>query len=299
MPRVLPDEHDVIVWKLDEASGPFRNSGTLGPNVSTDLIASGTINTQRLGLVGPCIDFPGQENGSGNRNSVGGASTFEPQAPITVSLWVLMRSYNSTGGDNNGQILRKALDNSSWSNPFSAFGFALLGNNDGQWASTITTSVNGLVVSTLSANNRLPLGIWSHIGFTYDGYTFLTYLNGNLIQSQSVTGTITYGNHGSWFCGSILAGSGSKQEPCMMIQDIRVADVVRPLSYFKDIHKISYSGDASLFATKYYKLRVYDLSCETPTPVTWVDSQISLANAPVPPCGGPYSDIEILDYWLA
>lgn len=298
MPRVLPDEFDQVVWRLDEASGPFRNSGALGPSAATDLAAINTVNTQRLGLVGNCIDFPGQENGL-TKNSIIGASTFEPQPPITVSCWVLMRSYNSTGGDNVGQILRKAQDDTSWASPFSACGFATLGNGDGSWVTTITTTVNGILLGGNGTNNRLPLGIWSHLGLTYDGSTFKSYLNGNLVSTQSASGNLAYANHGSWFCGAIQNGSGTKQEPCMMIQDIRIANVIRPLEYFKDIHKISYSGNEELFAKRYYKMRVYDLGCPEPTQVVWVDTEVSLANAPVKPCGGAYSNIEILDTWFA
>lgn len=96
----------------------------------------------------------------------------------------------------------------------------------------------------------------------------------------------------------LVTSSPTKEEANFMISDLRIANVVRPLSYFQQVYNYGVLPNNLSTQTIYYKLRAYDLSCVTPTAVTWVDTQISLANAPAFPCSGPYSPIEIIDSWL-
>lgn len=303
MARVLPDGYDIVVWKLDEAGPTFNNSSTSAlpsaPGAGATLSAVNTVHTQRHGILGNCVGFPGSTPST--RNRIEGSSTFEPTFPITVSCWILLKSYNTTGGDNYGAIIAKSYVTSSWGSPYTAFDIYMNNTQDGQWLAQITTgSASRSSNVSFSANNRIPLGIWSHIGITYDGAVFKAFLNGNQVLSTAITGAIDYGNHGNWFCGAIPYTSGTKQEPSMMIQDIRVAKIARSPKYFKDVYNgISLETGANASITKYYKLRVYDLGCSTPTPVTWVDTEVSLTNAPVFPCTGPYSSIEILDTWYS
>ena len=114
--------------------------------------------------------------------------------------------------------------------------------------------------------------------------------------------TPTLSAPGSWVIGAtplyLVTSSATKEEANYSIQDIRVANVVRPLSYFKNIYKVGALPLNLSTLTQYYKLRAYDTSCVTPTPVVWIDTQISLANAPAFPCSGPYSAVEVLDTWM-
>jgi len=113
--------------------------------------------------------------------------------------------------------------------------------------------------------------------------------------------TPTLSNNGAWVIGAtplyLVTSSATKEEGNYSIQDIRIANIVRPLSYFKNIYKIGVLPLNLSPLIQYYKLRAYDTSCVTPTPVVWIDTQISLANAPAFPCSGPYSAIEVLDTW--
>lgn len=97
----------------------------------------------------------------------------------------------------------------------------------------------------------------------------------------------------------LVTSSPTKEEANFMISDLRIANVARPLSYFQQIYNYGILPNILTNQLVYYKLRVYDLACSTPTPVTWIDTQISMVNAPVFPCGGPYSSLEVVDSWFA
>lgn len=112
--------------------------------------------------------------------------------------------------------------------------------------------------------------------------------------------TPTYSNPGYWMMGAVPAtGSATKEEANYSVQDLRIANIARPLSYFKNIYSLGVTPLTLSLLTRYFKLRAYDTSCLTPTAVTWIDTQISLANAPAFPCSGPYSVPEVIDTWLA
>jgi hypothetical protein len=159
----------------------------------------------------------------------------------------------------------------------------------------------------------IPIGIWSHIGFTHDGSNIRLYLNGNAVPYYSGATQLfplpcaapSYtdggtGGFGNWVVGAITAtGSANREEPSANVQDVRIANVVRPLSYFKKIYAAGALPLKAFVSGQFYKLRAYDISCPTPTAVTWVDTQISLANAPPFPCIGPYSAPEVLETWFA
>jgi hypothetical protein len=108
---------------------------------------------------------------------------------------------------------------------------------------------------------------------------------------------------GAWVMGAtppyLVTSSTTKEEANYSIQDVRIANIVRPPSYFQAIYKFGALPAKASNGILYYKLRAFDLSCVTPTPVTWIDTEISLTNAPIFPCSGPYSNIEVLDAWIA
>lgn len=317
MTRVTPDNNDILVWLLDETSGPFRNTGTLSPNsATTDLVVNNTISRGYNGIFTDCANIPGTSNfpsgSSAVRNYAAGAKTINPSLPITVSLWVKIRAYNS--GFNAQLIAKEFRDSgitSAWTTPFLSFAINTTTGNGGQdWTIHYATST-----STFSQFSVLdfpiPLGEWSHIGFTMDGTSVRAYLNGcqciyysgsvqmNTTPATAVFYTDGVNGNGFWRIGAITAtGAGNKEEPNCLIQDIRVANVARPLSYFQNIYNFGKAANFISTAVRYYKLRAFDTSCSTPTSVTWVDTEISLANAPAFPCSGPYSDPEVLETWI-
>lgn len=320
MTRINPDVNDQIVWLLNETSGPYRNTGSLSPNSSTtDLTITNTITRTGAGLFGGnCVQLPGTTNfptgSSATRNYAAGAKTINIAPPMTLSCWVYLRSYTTSNATTLiGKEYRDSSITSSWTTPFHAINISTLtSNGGGDWVVQIATSSSTNVALTVT-DFPIPLGVWSHIGITHDGTAIRAYLNGcQCIYYVSTTqfnstaaGTISYtdgvNGFGFWRVGAITAtGSANKEESNAQIQDVRIANVARPLSYFQYV----YSSGAlptipgKIAANQYFKLRAYDTSCPTPTAVVWVDTQISLANAPAFPCSGPYTNPEVLDTWF-
>lgn len=303
--RVDPDGYDIVVWKLDDAAAPFVNSSTSGSAPSHAVSDLATLSGTGVGA--PKLQQPSLFSGTGNntavlftgnnasapRNYILGANNVEPQQPVTFSFWLYIRTYSNgftqhffakqhTAGVWSGTFAQIELQNRTYTSQSTAFDLFLA-----------PTSGGALI---LDAANNIPLNVWCHVGLSYDGSFVYGYLNGNLIGQTAASGPINYGNHGPWFFGGPL-GSGSVEEGAYSICDFRIANVVRPQSYFQDIYRKAVmpltNGQP---VTTYYKLRAYDTSCSTPTAVYWVSTNIDYTNAPSAPCGslGP---IEILDTW--
>jgi len=88
------------------------------------------------------------------------------------------------------------------------------------------------------ANYGIPVGRWCHLGGTWDGTTMNMYINGSLATSAAYTATIDYntsGSPGQWYVGGI-PGTSVNQESSIIVQDIRVANIARPQSYFANIY---------------------------------------------------------------
>lgn len=320
MPRIAPDLFDQIVWPLTETSGPYSNVGALSPNSSTtDLTITNTVVRTGCGIFGDnCIQLPATSNfpsgSNATRNYAAGAKTVNLQPPITLSFWVYLRGY--TTSNNMGLVSKEYRDSditSSWTFPFNAINIACVTTNGGgDWAAVVTHDVGTRTLFTIT-DYPIPLGVWSHIGLTFDGSYLRAYLNGCQMifysggtQFDKVTAAgsgLSYSDgsngFGYWRIGAITAtGSSSKEEPMANIQDVRIANVARSLNYFKTVYSAGFFPTTGGFVSaQYYKLRAYDLSCVTPTYVVWVDTQVSLANAPAFPCSGPYSAPEVIETW--
>lgn len=308
--RIAPDNNDIVVWRLDEAAAPFVNSSTSvnspGSSANLTVLGGSPLLQQPSPFAGSgtnsSVQFSG--NDSGTRNTINGANTFLPQPPMTVSMWVVIRTYNAPSGYTQ-HGLAKQTTTGVWSG--TTFASINLLQNE-QYSSkpnyfdlSITYNAGGSGVNaSVTPDINVPLNQWCHVGLTYDGTNVDGYINGNWVSSSSggSFNAIYYsGTPGPWFIGAIPAGSGNPEESCYSFCDIRVANIVRPLSYFQNIYQSGVSNTASTVSlvTRYYKMRAYDLGCNRP--VYWVDTSISYTNAPSPPCGGPLGPIEIMEIY--
>ena len=324
MPRILPDANDLIVWQLSESSGNYHNYGQFLPqNPNTDLVITNSIIQTGTGIFYPnCAQIPGTSNfptgSSATRNYASGASTVIPNPPLTLSMWIQLRSLTT---NNNTEFVGKeyrnpSISGNSWATPFYALVMGTVTTNGGgDWFGQCATSASANA-TFLVTDFPIPLGTWSHIGMTHDGSNLRVYLNGcqciasgnptvNTVSASTLSYTDGTNGFGNWKTGAIIAtASGNKEEPNIYIQDIRIANVARPLSYFQKI----YAAGALPLApgayanVQFYKLRAYDTSCPSTTPAVWIDTQISLANAPNPsPCGNhspTYTAPEVIDTWF-
>lgn len=231
MARVLPDGNDVMVHQLS-GSGPVRtNTGTAG--TSGNWIDYGGPISGAQGLLGDALYIPGTLLTS-NTDGSGGASDLLVTPNVSLSGWVFCRRY-PTGF---GEIFNKQYFLNGWSTPFLTFGFQMVNSQDGQTDLYIT------IAGTLQAALRtptpfvLPVGRWSHLGGTWDGSNLKMYINGVLVASTVYSGTIDYGtagNRGQWYVGAIPGGPAN-QAASIITQDIRIANVARPQSYFANIY---------------------------------------------------------------
>ncbi len=320
MPRIAPDLFDQIVWPLTETAGAYRNIGVLSPNdTSTDLTITNTVTRTGNGIFGNCPQFPATSNfptgSNSTRNYAAGAKTINITPPLTLSCWVYLRNYTTSYVQNIvGKEYRDSSITSSWATPFYAISIDVLtSNGGGDWFVSVATSASTRVSITIT-DFPIPTGVWSHIGITHDGTAIRAFLNGcqciyysgSTQLNSTAAATISYtdgiNGFGNWKVGAITAtGSTNKEEPQANIQDVRVASIARPLSYFKHVYAVGTLpvGGGGLTSGQFFKLRAYDTSCPTPTAVTWVDTEVSLANAPAFPCTGPYTTPEVLDTWYA
>jgi hypothetical protein len=308
--RIEPDDNDIVVWKLDEATAPFVNSSTSSSAPShaiSDLATiSGNVMTQQPSLFAAsgnnsCAFFTGNNSGS-PRNFISGANNFLPQPPMTFSGWLFLRNYDTTGFTQH--LMTKQTVTGQWSGNFASVSignrrYAGLPQHVDFYLRTQSgsdTGPNAIAVGEYT----IPLNTWSHVGLTYDGTTLFSYINGNLVSSSTASpGTIFYSaTPGPWFFGAIPSGSGNPEESVISVCDVRVANIVRPLSYFQNIYRQgALNGGSSIsIITKFYKLRAYD-PIFTNQAVYWVDTEVSYRNAPASPSGSSLGPIEVMESW--
>lgn len=231
MTRILPDGNDVMVLLLNE-TGPVRaNSGTLGATANwTDF---GVPVSGAQGLLGNAMYIPSAFLVSGVRNGSGGANDILVTPNISLSGWVFMRRSPTYPAE----IFNKQYFLDNWVSPFLTFGFQTHSSGD---QCDLYITLGGTLQTALRTPTSfpMPIGRWFHIGGTWDGTTMRFYINGSLATSTTYVGTIDYGtlgNRGQWYVGGI-PNTGTNQDSPIIVQDIRIANIVRPQSYFANIY---------------------------------------------------------------
>jgi hypothetical protein len=234
MARVAPDANDILVYPLNE-KGPNRpNLGTLGS--IGDLVDYGNMLTEVPGIIKIDEDFkgvyiPGQSI-SPNHDGTGGAYGVTVPTNFSISAWVYVRRYAS----NFGSVFTKQYIANSWAFPFLTCGLYIRNTSDGRWIAYVTTS-GTLRELAINSPNLIPQGRWVHIGETWDGTTLRAYLNGTLVGTLVPGGGAVdnSSNPGKWFIGTI-PDTTSLDGGNIMVQDVRLANIVRPQSYFADVY---------------------------------------------------------------
>jgi concanavalin A-like lectin/glucanase superfamily protein len=230
MARIAPDANDVLVYLLNDGPTTFANTGTAG--ASANWTSYGTPVSGAQGLFGPALYTAGQPTTS-NVDGAGGANDLLVTPNLSLSGWVFIKRYSSTPLE----LFEKQYRLNNWTSPFLTFGFQMTNSADGRCDLFIT--LNGTLQSVNTGTPYLiQQGKWTHIGGTWDGSTLRFYVNGSLANSAGFSGTIDYntlGSRGAWFVAGIT-GTSTNQTGSAIFQDIRVANVVRPASYFANIY---------------------------------------------------------------
>lgn len=235
--RIATDSDDQLVWTLDEATPPFANSGVWG---AADLTAvnTPTYNQQGIFATSKAVQFPGTTNYRLRSPD----SVAQINFPITLSCWVKLTAYTTWGC-----FVTKALSSSSWTSPYYTMHLALQNTNDGQWQADIVVGSAvgvGIVLGASDTADRLSLGVWHHVGLTYNGTSFIAYMDGRVVGCVSETRALYYsGGNGCWGVGDVPPSGTNALNG--LVDDIRFASVARPASWFGDVYNGFYELDGS------------------------------------------------------
>lgn len=230
MARIAPDSNDVLVIMLDDPSGTTTHANTGTAGTAGNFLDFGSPVSEATGPMGNAMYIPSAYLVNA-RNGSGGANDILVTPNVSLSGWVFLRRSTNYPAE----IFNKQYYLNGWSSPYLTFGFQTHTVSD-QCDLYITL---GGVLQTLRTPTSypMPIGRWFHLGGTWNGSTMNFYVNGSLHATANYSGTIDYGAgpRGQWYVGGI-PGTSTNQDSPIIVQDIRVANVARPQSYFKEIY---------------------------------------------------------------
>lgn len=158
---------------------------SIGSNHGTAM-GSPTLTTNRWGQPNTCYRF----NGNGDYIRVPDNSTLEPPAALSISAWVLCEDLSSW----NVVVCKRAYH---VSNPYNSYILYAAGtaNQPQNWSFIVSPTQNTSYDVTQSST--LQTAKWVHLVGTYDsttanGNNLKLYVDGQLIQSRKISGTIFY-----------------------------------------------------------------------------------------------------------
>ena len=294
------DSNDIIQWKLVEPSGPWANTGTGGTlsliGASTNYYGFNSINTtpyapspdQSYVLAAGAGNYPSSsyENHLVTSTPIGTAGTTIGEIGTNICFSTYIRMSNYTGGSGGtseyGVIACKCGDPSNTL----ALGWQTVLNppDNGEWYTGASFGGTSQYFGS-EPGYELPIGSWSHIGWTYDGTTLLRYKDGNLCGTYlpSPSGAISYGTHGPYNVAGGMNNGGNNIEG--YLSDMRIASTVRSINWFRAMAVASLSissssesiivgGSTSLVVTATYLDSHTDHATND---VTWSTSNSSVA----------------------
>lgn len=163
----------VAAFSFDEGTGTS----------ATDASGRGNTATLRNGVAwvagqhGGAVSFDGVNDYISIPNS---ASTDISGNAITLSMWI-----NPKASSGDTVVLGKFW-NTSMSSPYYQYGLELGGGNRTDF---YVGTASGARIAFGGAT--LPLNQWSYLAVTFDGAQVKTYVNGNLVNTQALSATIT------------------------------------------------------------------------------------------------------------
>ncbi len=202
------DANTLHCWNLDEASGAtFVDSGTAG--ITGTIIKVGTgFQYQSVGG-GPNLGLAFNAVTKMYLTGATGAANRPSGNNITVHGWFRHRDVTAT----QQYVHRKYTGSGgTWSTPFLSIGFADSTSNKVQFY--ITTGTNGSgTLTTVTPDTVLGVGIVYHFACTYDGTTFLGYINGEQVSSNILSANIDWNTtvEGPWVIGGVDSISGDNR----------------------------------------------------------------------------------------
>jgi hypothetical protein len=240
--RVEPDANDIIVWAMSDTSMPVVNTGTAGS--SANLVTAG-VNGVSLGANSGVFGRasyikPVPNNWLKTANSAGEYVGNQ----MNLSCWVFLTQYVDFG--TIGRVVTKASQRTSWTSPFddATIRFNITSATNSRLRVGLRAASGYHIVEGIASNLKAPLYQWIHIGFAYNGSSLVAYVNGVPLSTvnNSISGNVTWSSvapgSGPWFVGSHYAIAAVSSRECAigMVQDIRLATVARPESWWREVY---------------------------------------------------------------
>jgi uncharacterized repeat protein (TIGR01451 family) len=177
--RIVPSSNLVAAYNFDAGSG----------TVLTDLSGNGnngTINnaTWTTGKFGNALQFTGNTN---SYVSVASSASLNLTKGMTLEAWIDPTSLNSPDHGWASVVSKEHLNSS---NDVSYALYAAQGTGVGPGPQLLLHGND----QGPTGSSVVPLNQWTFLAATYDGSTIKMYVNGNLVASQSISGTITTTN---------------------------------------------------------------------------------------------------------
>lgn len=230
--RVAPDSHDLGVWRMDEASSNFANSGADG---SLDLVPAGTIAYQDGGPLATGIYLDGNPG-----TYVASVATTKCQpAALTVWSWVRLARELSVYPIAIAKV-HEPSDPGSWSAPYFDWGLWIVNSGSGgQWIAGV--NIGGSLVQLISggagSRSAIVVGQPHLLALTHDGTTLRGYLDGALVGSAAAPGAIPYGDGPIVRGGHPWASTGGAYGCNGWLGEARVRDEVLTQAQISEIYR--------------------------------------------------------------
>lgn len=243
MARPAPDSHDLFVWRLDESGPPFLNTGTVGS--AGDLVQVGSVTPSIPAIWGNGVQFSGTSG-----NYLRTADTTDGEVlPLSMCVWVYPKSV--VNGVDGCSVLQKQIKNIAGDGP--SYWCSVGINMPNTWTGyhwertpilkTTFANNNQYNISQDSEANGLQFfenTQWYMVSVNIiDQWTPIArheiFLNGrqNGIFVVNNGSGINWGSHGPWIVGNnTVNGVGFNG----IIGEIRISDVIRPPSYWRQYY---------------------------------------------------------------
>jgi concanavalin A-like lectin/glucanase superfamily protein/carbohydrate binding protein with CBM4/9 domain len=134
-----------------------------------------------------------------------------PTEAVTVSAWVNMDDDQTTGFN----YLVGAAFSTSHDDTFMIYGSAAA-------HATLEISTTGTPAGLDIVGDDIRGDGWHHLAATYDGSTATFYMDGEVVDTASVSGALSYGSSPQWTIGCSLVGTNEVLKG--VIDDVRIYD---------------------------------------------------------------------------
>ena len=186
---------DGLVFAVDAGSGrSYPGSGT----AATSLV--GSITSTLNNGVGFSTDNGGTWtfDGTDDKITIANSSTMQPTSALTMEAWIRLDTMPSSWYS----VFQSPESNSVHTSPF--FDWAIYINTTGGLHTRINGISDGLGSGTTT---KMQINTWSQAVITWNGSLVSYYLNGSLIQTVSLSTTISYTNNTNKLIGTNASGS--------------------------------------------------------------------------------------------